>query len=145
MSHIISDKRILALVDESKVNDPESYIKSNIFNFIKVPPTIDSEVTHICTEIDIPNVYSSNNYYYKELVITIYVITHTNIMDVPNTGATRIDLISQYLDEMFNGQSGIGVKKLELMSNVSSAVTETQRARIIKFKALDRNVIKCGD
>lgn len=146
MSKIVNNKAIIGLVDKEYINSADELIGKNLFNYIRIPNTEEEEKTYICLEVDIPEVYSDENYMFGKLEIIVYIITHQNLMDT-NQGALRTDLISAYIDEMFNLKKIVGLKPLELICNVSGAVTGTtyHRCRIMKFYGEDWTLDKCND
>jgi hypothetical protein len=136
MAKIIANKQILALVDKDKINHPDDYMYDNFFNFIRVPDSPEDEKNYICLEVDIPEIYSEQNNVYGKLVITIYIISHVNLMRT-HRGGTRIDLISALIDDMFNNKRIVGLKKLELISNVAGNVNDKNACRVMTFYAED--------
>lgn len=140
-SLIINNEAIVKLINEPEITNPEDLIYHNIYDFVRVPETIDEEKTYICIKVDVPQVYRSS-FLFKQLIISIYIISHQKQM-ITEYGGTRIDLISALLDKMLNGRKDIGKKKLELISNIEDSVGSKHRCRIMKFKAEDINNSKC--
>lgn len=140
-SLIINNAAIVKLINEPEITNPEDLIYHNIYDFVRVPETIDEEKTYICIKVDVPQVYRSS-FLFKQLIISIYIISHQKQM-ITEYGGTRIDLISALLDKMLNGRRDIGKKKLELISNIEDSVGSKHRCRIMKFKAEDINNSKC--
>lgn len=136
MAKIVNNKEILFLVDKSKINNPNAYIYDNFFNFIRIPNSPEEEKNYICLEVDVPDIYSDQNKVYGKLVITIYIISHINLMQTKQ-GGTRPDLISALIDEMFNNKKIVGLKNLELISNVAGSVNDKNRCRVMTFYAED--------
>ena len=140
-SLVINNEDIVKLLNEPEIVNPEDLIYHNIYDFVRIPETIDEERTYICFKIDVPEVYRSS-FLFKQLIITVYIISHQNQM-ITEYGGTRIDLISALVDKMLNGYRGIGKKKLELISNIEDGVGSKHRCRIMKFKAADIDNSKC--
>lgn len=140
-SLIINNAAVVKLINEPEITNPEDLIYHNIYDFVRIPETIDEEKTYICIKVDVPQVYRSS-FLFKQLIISIYIISHQNQM-ITEYGGTRIDLISALLDKMLNGRKDIGKKKLELISNIEDSVGSKHRCRIMKFKAEDINNSKC--
>lgn len=140
-SLIINNAAIVKLINEPEITNPEDLIYHNIYDFVRVPETIDEEKTYICIKVDVPQVYRSS-FLFKQLIISIYIISHQKQM-ITEYGGTRIDLISALLDKMLNGRRDIGKKKLELISNIEDSMGSKHRCRIMKFKAEDINNSKC--
>ena len=141
-SLIINNESIVKLINEPEITNPEELIYHNVYDFIRIPETIDEEKTYLCVKVDVPEVYRSS-FLFKQLIICIYVISHQNQM-ITEYGGTRIDLIGALLDKMLNGRKDIGKKKLELISNIEDSVGARHRCRILKFKAEDINNSKCA-
>jgi hypothetical protein len=94
-------------------------------------------------EVDIPEIYTEQNSAYGKLVITIYIISHVNLMKT-HRGGTRTDLISALIDDMFNNRKVVGLKKLELISNVAGNVNDKNPCRVMTFYAEDL-AVDCYD
>lgn len=140
-SLIINNAAVVKLINEPEITNPEDLIYHNIYDFVRIPETIDEEKTYICIKVDVPQVYRSS-FLFKQLIISIYIISHQKQM-ITEYGGTRIDLISALLDKMLNGRKDIGKKKLELIANIEDSVGSKHRCRIMKFKAEDINNSKC--
>lgn len=146
MSLIIGNEKIVNLINEAEVTEEnaEDLINSNIFNYIRIPDAPEEEKTYICIEVDIPNMrYSSSNKLFKELILTVYIITHERLMSTIE-GGTRTDLISAELDTMLTGYKGIGFTAIECVSNVSNGIGVKHRCRIMTFATQDLIKSECG-
>lgn len=131
-SLLINNERIVELIDQKDITNPEKLIHNNIYEFIRVPEVPEEQKVYICYDIDIPEI-SSYNFLFKKLVISIYVIAHQGRM-VTDEGGCRTDLIAAEVDDMLTGYTEIGSKPLELISNVAKAVGDKHRARILRFE-----------
>lgn len=131
-SLLINNERIVELIDQKDIANPEKLIHNNIYEFIRVPEVPEEQKVYICYDIDIPEI-SSYNFLFKKLVISIYVIAHQGRM-VTDEGGCRTDLIAAEVDDMLTGYAEIGSKPLELISNVAKAVGDKHRARILRFE-----------
>lgn len=136
MDKIVNNKQILILVDNKKINNPDSYMYDNFFNFLKIPESPEEEKNYICLEVDIPKIYTEQSKVYGKLIVTIYIISHVNLMNT-HRGGTRTDLISALIDEMFNNKLTVGLKKMELLSNVAGSVNDKYMCRVMTFYAED--------
>lgn len=143
-SMLINNSEIVKLINNKDIEEPEELIGENIFNFIRYPNAPEEEITFIAFEVDVPKVYSDQNYLFKQLVITFYIVSHERLMPTDDvSGGVRNDLIAACIDKMFNGYSGIGKKKLQLISNVAQAISTKHRCRIMTFAADDLNNSRC--
>lgn len=131
-SLIINNDRIVELIDQKDITNPEDLIHHNVYEFIRVPEVPEEQKVYICYEVDIPEI-SSFNTLFKKLIISVYIISHQGRM-VTDEGGCRTDLIAAEVDDMLTGYKGIGVKPLELISNVAKAVGDKHRARVLRFE-----------
>lgn len=131
-SLLINNDRIVELIDQKDITNPEKLIHRNVYEFIRVPEIPEEQKVYICYEVDIPEI-SSFNTLFKKLIISVYVISHQGRM-VTDEGGCRTDLIAAEVDDMLTGNTGFGSKPLELISNVAKAVGDKHRARILRFE-----------
>lgn len=137
---LVNDERIVYLINNDEIKNPENLIYKNIFNFVRVPEAPEEQLNYICFKIDMPEVYSVNMFFQK-LIIEIYVVSHQGEM-VTNEGATRIDLLGEEIEQMLDGYNGFGKKPLELISNVEEGFGSNHRCRVMRFEAFDTD--RCG-
>ena len=71
----------------------------------------------------------------RELVVTIYIITHENLMATPS--GTRTDLLSAEIDKLLSSQRIIGKTKMELLTNIANGIGVKHRCRIMTFTVQD--------
>lgn len=136
MSLVINKKEIIDLIDNKDIENTEDLIGENVFYYLRVPEAPEEEKTYICIEVDIPDAQSSSNDLFRELVVTIYIITHERLMSTPE--GTRVDLISAELDELLTKQNVIGRSKMELLTNNANGIGVRHRCRIMTFSVLDK-------
>lgn len=143
-SMLINSPEIVALINNTEIEEPDELIGKNIFNFIRYPFAPEEELCYICFEVDVPETYSNRNFLFKKLVLTFYIVSHERLMPTTDpSGGTRNDLISAHIDKIFNGYKGIGKNALELISNTASSISTKHRCRIMTFAAEDLNLDKC--
>lgn len=142
ISLFVNNEKIVKLINEKDISNPEDLIYHNFFNFIRVPETIDEERNYICVKIDVPEVYTSS-LFFKQIIITIYVVSHQKQM-VTEFGGARPDLIAEQIEEILIDYEGIGKKKLVEISNVEKDLGDRHRCRILKFKAEDMSKSRCA-
>ena len=138
-SLIVNNKKIINWINEPNIVDNDKLIYNNIFNYIRIPYSTEDEKVYICLEVDIPEIYSQENPLYGKLVITIYIICHQNLMKT-GLGGTRTDLISGEIDKMLTGKKIVGIKNLELVSNIAGSVNDRHRCRVMTFYAEDLSI-----
>lgn len=144
MSLLVNNDYVVELIDNTDIEEPEDLIGNNLFNYIRIPQSIEEAETYIAFEIDVPKINDSNKEWFKQLVITFYIIAHESTM--PTTlGGTRIDLLAAEIDKMFTGYVGIGKQPLQLKSNTSNGISVKHRCRILTFMAEDWIDAHCED
>lgn len=146
MSKIINDDRIVKLINNKNIETNEDLIYDNCYNYIRIPVSVEEEKTFICIECDIDDNsnYASSNNLINSLIITIYVITHENLMRT-NMGGTRTDLISARIDDILSGRKIVGLTELELLNNIAGTVNDRFKCRVMTFLAKDWNKDLCED
>lgn len=140
-SVFINDERVVELINNDKAEVPEDLIYKNIFDFIRVPEAPEEQLNYICYRVYMPEVYQGSSLYQK-LIIEIYVIAHQGEM-ITDEGATRIDLLSEEIEQLLNGHTGFGKKPLELISNEEEGVGQNHRCRVLRYEA--QEVDLCGN
>lgn len=135
MSMLINNDEIVRLIDNKDIDNTEDLINENIFYYLRVPQVPEEEKTYVCIEVDIPDADRLYNNMLREHVITVYIITHENLMSTPL--GTRTDLLSAEIDRLLSSQRIIGKTKTELMSNVANGIGVRHRCRIMTFSVQD--------
>lgn len=133
-------KAINAKYSSGELMDPGDLFYTHIFPYAYIPETIEVAGCYITFEVSMPSV-STVNYFFKDVLITITVICHQDMMQMTEdeplgaTGATRADYISVELDKLFNKSTKImGQYELELVSNIEGAIDPVHRCRVMRFK-----------
>lgn len=139
-SMLINDERIFELVNNDELKSAEDMMYANLYPFIRVPEAPDEQLNYICYRIYVPKVYSGSTLF-QRLVVEFYVISHQGEMKT-DEGATRIDLLAEEVEQLFNGYTGLGKKPIELISNEEDGCGSNHRCRILRFEAED--VDACG-
>ena len=135
MSLFINNEDIVRLIDNKEIENTEDLINENIYYYLRVPDPPEEEKTYICIEVDIPDAQSTYNKLMRELVITIYIITHERLMPTPE--GTRTDLLSAEIDKTLSTQTVIGKSQMELLSNTANGIGVKHRCRIMTFTVQD--------
>ena len=92
ISRIINNQEILNLINKDMVDNPNDYIDTHIFKYVKVPPTIETETTYLCVEIYIPTDHTED--LTKQMIVEIHILAHCKIQDIKGLDGTRPDEIS---------------------------------------------------
>lgn len=139
ISKIIQQKNIVELLEDNQIGNPEALINENIFPFDRVPEIEEEQKNYITLQVD-----SSKSGIMKNVILYVTIIAHQKLMMIPEMGATRIDLLSAYIDELFNGSDDFGLGEMELISNLERNIDINHRCRVMKFtcKAFDKSM--CG-
>ena len=131
----INDERIVELINNKHIENPEDLMYENIFNFIRVPKAPEEQLNYICFRVYMPEVYTSNMFFQK-LVVEVYTVSNQGEM-VTDEGATRIDLLAEEVENLLDGNKSFGKKPLELISNEEEGFGSRHRCRILRFEAYD--------
>lgn len=135
MSLLINNDEVVRLIDNKDIENVEDLINENIFYFLRVPDAPEEEKTYICIEVDIPSAYSKYNNLLRELIVTVYVITHERLMATPL--GTRTDLLAAEIDKILTSQTVIGKTAMKLWANNANGIGIKHRCRILSFTVQD--------
>ena len=72
-------------------------------------------------------------------------MSHQDIMKVEDASGTRIDLMGEIIEDLFNGRDDFGFGEMELKSNVEININTTYRGRELRFVVEDFNSDACKD
>lgn len=134
---------IVSAIDENYLGDEESLLYQNIFPYLRIPDTQTETKSYITMSVDMPKV-STKNYFFKDMLITINVIVHQEIMEMPaQYGATRVDYIASLINKIFNQNQNYGNVPLEYVSDVESILLNTFFVRTMRFRCNDLNSTRC--
>lgn len=154
VKEFIKDKDIIAAIDsdEIKSNEPEKLIGTHIFNYNQNPHTLNKVGTFITIQVHIPQNYYSdyhgNSTIHVKPTIEIWIISHERHMvvnNVPKVTQNRNDYLSELIDNKINGESGFGIGKTKLISNIEGAFQADYLFRKMTFQCLDLNWSFCED
>ena len=135
---ILLDKDILDAIDVP-YTDPSELIYKNIWPYARIPNTEVEKTTYICVKVDI-DTDGTRNSAIKNVLTTIYVMAEQGIMRVNAgvaKGSTRIDFISQRLEEVFNHADDIGLGETALLTNYEDVLEADtyHQCRVLRFKS----------
>lgn len=148
LSSIINSPELITLIDEKYVIDGEcvdvddGLVYKQIFPFYYVPEAQDKQLSYIMMKV---NGLGIKNKIYSKVEVYICVASHQGIMQVKNGKGTRIDLMSEIVEELFNKRDDFGFGEMELVSNYEDSINLTHRCRILKFLVEDFNSDACKD
>ena len=140
MSAIVNDDDIVGLIDSSLVGNGDELLYNNIFPYKRVPDTEDEMKTYICFKINTQSSYAKNKIF-KDILVTLYVITHQDLMKCEHNG-TRIDFIGSLILDIFNGSQDLGFGEVEVTSDTEGDADFLHRYReiVLKTKGLSKDL-----
>ena len=130
MYEIINSPELVKAIDPNNVN-PENLIYENIFPYFRVPVVATDTKTFVTVCIDLPEEYHPENFM-RDIILKICVIVHQSEMKT-DFGATRLDYISEKLDEIFVNSHKYGYGKLRILASTESSLDEWHRFREILY------------
>lgn len=134
---------IVNAIDSEYIGCEEELIYENIFPYLRIPNTQTETKAYITISVDMPKV-STKNYFFKDMLITINVIVHEDIMKMPaRYSATRADYISSLINKVFNGNKEYGNVPLEYVSDVESVLLNKYFVRSLRFRCNELNTVRC--
>lgn len=116
----------------SSASETSELLYQNIFPHGMIPGTTGDAKCYITVEVTMPQV-STVNYFFKDVLLVINVICHVDMMRT-SYGMPRTDYIAVELDKLFNGNTTMGVGKMELVSNTEGMFTERHACRTLRFQ-----------
>lgn len=143
---IIHDSLIVRAID-ANVEYADDLIDTRIFKFNQNPNSVQQAQTFITIQVHIPRTIDRNKKR-VETVVEIWIISNNNHMvvnNIPKIKANRNDLISQLLDEKFNGRDDFGIGELLLERSVEGIHPDSRDYvfRQMIFKTKDFNQPVC--
>ena len=135
---------IITAIDKDFINDRYGLVYRNIYPYLRIPETQTKTKSYITMSVDMPKV-STKNYFFKDMVITINVIVHEDIMEMPKSfSATRSDYIASLINSIFNQNKNYGNVPLEYVSDVESVILNKYFVRTLRFRCNELNTVRCG-
>lgn len=148
ISSIVNSPELISLIDDKFVIDGEcvdvddGLVYKQIFPFYYVPETQTEQLAYIMLKV---NGLGVRNKIYTKADVYVCVAAHQGIMRVPGGDGPRIDMMSEIIEELFNGRDDFGFGEMELVSNYEDSINTTIRCRILKFVVEDFNSDACKD
>lgn len=147
MSSIINSPELIALVNDSYIEDGEiidanGLVYKQIFPFYYIPDTQTETLSYVIMKV---NGLGVSGKIYNKAEVYICVMSHQDIMKVEDAGGTRIDLMGEIIEDLFNGRDDFGFGEMELKSNAEININTTYRGRELRFFVEDFNADACKD
>jgi len=149
MSELSQDSEIVNALGLNPDEDPDDLVWHRLFPHKFVPQTESEVRSYILVEIDIPERRTryggSDSDIWVHPIIVFYVLTHQEDMRMNMVGesGTRMDYLSELVEEKYEGRQGFGVGALQLKSDTEGSVNTTYRFRQLVFEAVDLDDSLC--
>ncbi len=136
-------REIVTAIDSDFLGSEDDLIYRNIFPYLRIPETQNDVRCYITMSVDMPRV-STKNYFFKDMLITINVICHEEMMRMPaRYSATRADYVASLINKIFNGSKNYGNVPLEYVSDYESVILDKFMCRSIRFCCNELNSTRC--
>lgn len=144
VSSIVSSPTLVQLLNSEYVKngeclDSDELVYKQIFPYNYIPETQTETKSYVTMKV---NGLGVKNKIYNKAEVYIRVISHQDCM-LTNYGGTRIDLMSEAVEELFNGKDDFGFGEMELKSNIEGDINTTHRCRELRFMVEDFNADAC--
>lgn len=134
---------IIMAINEEFLDKRNELVYKHIYPYLRIPETQSEVKSYITMSVDMPKV-STKNYFFKDMVITINVIVHEEMMRMPITfSATRADYIASLVNQIFNQNKNYGNVPLEYVSDVESILLNKYFVRTLRFRCNELNTMRC--
>ena len=146
ITSIVNSPDLITLINDDYVEDGEcvnsdDLIYQQIFPYYYIPETQTKTQAYVIMKV---NGLGIKNKIYNKAEVYICVISHQDIMQTKG-GGTRIDLMGEVVEELFNGRDDFGFGEMELKFNMEDEINTNHRCRILKFMVEDFNADACPD
>ena len=143
MSELSQDDDIIDALGLNPDESPDDLVWVRLYPHYYIPQTQEDVKTYILVEIDIPerrSRYGSNDSsIWVHPTIIFYVLTHQEDMRMNMVGesGTRMDYLSELIEDKYQGRTDFSVGTLELKSDIAGSINTTYRFRQLVFEAVD--------
>lgn len=147
MTSIVTSPDLITLVNNKYINEDgecensDELIYKQIFPYYYIPETQTEAQSYVIMKV---NGLGIKNKIYNKAEVYICVVSHQDAMKSKG-GGTRIDLMGEAVEELFNGRDDFGFGEMELVSNIESEINTNHRCRILRFMVEDFNADACSD
>lgn len=147
ISSIVTSPDLIALINDNYIDENGECVNSDdliyhqIFPYYYIPETQVEAQSYVIMKV---NGLGIKNKIYNKAEVYICVISHQDCMQAKG-GGTRIDLMGEVVEELFNGRDDFGFGEMELISNIESEANINHRCRILRFMVEDFNADACPD
>jgi len=132
---LYSDPDILEVLDNPELNieEPDSFLDVNIYDYIRIPNTTTDKMNYICFDIKQESIGEYNNHMKNQMYI-FNVYAHEDLIKTPY-GISRHDLLAYLVRDIFNYSNIFGTQ-LVLVSNTPGIMDNYWSSRSLVFKAV---------
>lgn len=147
ITSICNSPDLIALVNNDYIDEDGECVNSDdliyqqIFPYYYIPDTVTEEKAYVIMKV---NGLGIKNKIYNKAEVYVAVVSHQGCMKAKG-GGTRIDLMGEVVEELFNGRDDFGFGEMELISNIETEVNTNHRCRILRFMVEDFNANACPD
>lgn len=118
---------------------PEDVLYANIFPYHFVPhPEESMETKQTYVSLSMKDFGKAGSVYFTAGHISVSVIAHNDLL-ATEYGFTRTDYVIAAIDEMLNGERGIGIGKLEFAEMNEIIVNDYYQGSYLNYRVLDFN------
>lgn len=152
MSSIVNSPELITLIDPKYVNadgdcvdvddDEIGLVYKQIFPYYYIPETQTETLSYVIMKV---NGLGKVDKMYTKAEVYICVISHQDIMRVKGGKGTRIDMMGEVVEKLFNGRDDFGFGEMELKSDVETNINNIHRCRELRFIVEDFNPSACPD
>ena len=152
MSSIVNSPELIMLIDPKHVcadgdcvdvdDDEIGLVYKQIFPYYYIPETQTETLSYVLMKV---NGLGKVDKMYTKAEVYICVISHQDIMRVKGGKGTRIDMMGEVVEKLFNGRDDFGFGEMELKSDVETNINNMHRCRELRFIIEDFNPSACPD
>lgn len=128
-------------VEDGECVDSDELVYKQIFPYYYIPETQTEVLPYVTMKV---NGLGVRDKIYNKAEVFICVIAHQDCMKT-NDGGTRIDLMGEIIEDLFNGKDDFGFGEMELKSNIEGYINYTHRCRELRFLVEDFNADACAN
>lgn len=145
VSSLVNSPQLIELLNSDYVIDGEceeadSLIYKQIFPYYYIPEKQEEEKAYVILKVNAP--YRVDKMY-KKVTVYVMVISHRNIMEVKNAGGTRIDLMGESIESIFDGRDDFGFGEMVMTSTNEVHINDSYEAREMVFTVDEFNQDAC--
>lgn len=137
MKDLLTDKDIVALIDEDVADNVAVLAYKNVFPYEYIPNTIEYGGVYICFDVDLQKPLSKT---VLAPVIYVWVFAHKSLLRLPE-GGVRIDKLVAKIAKKLNGNRHYGLGTLDLYSVKRFVPLDDYQGKVMTFHAEDFNQI----